>query len=117
MDQPGWTRLLGVEECPPGRAKFISVVGHELAVFHLTEPDRFVVTPNACPHAGGSLAAGDLGRHTITCPWHAWTFDLDTGTCPMAELVRLRFYESRIIDGILFARLPDPGPDENALML
>ena len=36
---------------------------------------------NNCPHNGGPLARGTLdpagGR--VTCPWHAWTWDVQTG--------------------------------------
>jgi len=106
MDAAAWFRLFETRECPLGRAKLVRAAGHDLAVFHLSDPDRFVVTPNACPHAGGSLAAGELGSHTITCPWHAWVFDLHTGACPMAEHVRLVRYETRVEDGVLYVRLP-----------
>lgn len=36
-----------------------------------------------CPHKGGPLAAGDIediaGKHHVICPWHRWTFNLETG--------------------------------------
>ncbi len=117
MAAAAWFRLLDTRECPVGRAKLVRVGGQDLAVFHLADPDRFVVTPNACPHAGGSLAAGEVGSHTVTCPWHAWVFDLDTGACPMAEQVRLARYETRVVDGILFVRLPPPQARSDSVLL
>lgn len=34
---------------------------------------------DSCRHEGGSLAAGVLIDHTVTCPWHGWTYDVRTG--------------------------------------
>jgi nitrite reductase (NADH) small subunit len=96
MTRDTWIRLASVDECPPGRAKFVLVGQRRLAIFHLADPDRFVVTTDECPHAGASLAAGEFQDSTVTCHWHAWTFDLHTGKCPMAEHVNLRRYECRV---------------------
>ena len=101
-----WVKLAPVTDCPPGRAKFVAVGNRRLAVFHLTAPDRFVVSADDCPHAGASLAAGEVHGHTVTCHWHAWMFDLDTGRCPTAEHARLPRYESRVQDGHIWAKLP-----------
>ena len=105
MPNDRWIKLCPIADCPPGRAKFVSVVSHELAVFHLTDPDRFIVTQNSCPHAGGNLAAGDISDGTVTCPWHQWQFNLDSGACPHSPAVTLRRYECRIENGMVFARL------------
>jgi nitrite reductase/ring-hydroxylating ferredoxin subunit len=101
-----WTKLASVEDCPAGRAKFVTVGDVDLAIFHLANPDGFVVTRNSCPHAGGSLATGDIEGHTVTCPWHHWAFDLDTGRCINAENVTLRRYPCRLEDGYVSAKLP-----------
>ncbi len=101
-----WIRIAAADECPPGAGRFVLVDGRELAVFHLTDPDRFVVTRNSCPHAGGNLAAGRVESGTVTCPWHQWTFDLDSGSCTTAAHVRLQRFECRLVGGVVFARLP-----------
>ena len=89
-----------------GRGKFVAVGDHGLAIFHLSDPDRVIVTDDNCPHAGGSLAAGELEGNMIICSWHAWAFDLDTGKSAVAEHVTLRRYECRVEDGYVWARLP-----------
>src|SRR5262245_16933700 len=107
MPIDNWTKLASIDECPPGRARFV-VVGHlELAIFHLDDPDRFIVTRNSCPHAGGNLAAGTIENGAVTCPWHQWTFNLDSGACTRSDRVRLRRYECRVEDGFIYARLDD----------
>lgn len=32
-----------------------------------------------CPHLEGPLFQGTLSGASITCPWHAWRYDLRTG--------------------------------------
>lgn len=106
MHADSWTPLCSVADCPPGRAKFVSIGGHELAVFHLTDPERFVVTQNSCPHAGGNLAAGEVAGPVVTCPWHQWQFNLDSGACTLSPNVALHRYECKIENDRLYARLP-----------
>lgn len=101
-----WTKLAAVEDCPVGRAKFVVAHGLDVAVFHLADPERFVVARNSCPHAGASLSVGTIEGNTVTCPWHHWTFDLDSGRCACAEHVTLRRFACRVEDGHVWARLP-----------
>lgn len=104
-----WTRILPIADCPVGSRKYLEIADVGLAVFHLTDPDRFVVIENACPHAGGNLSAGELENGCqIVCPWHAWSFDLDSGACTLNDAVRLERFECRVTDGFLEARLPFP---------
>jgi nitrite reductase (NADH) small subunit len=105
MADADWIKLVPVAECPVGRARYVEAQGHELAIFHLEHPDRYVVVRNSCPHAGGNLAAGEVRENIVTCPWHHWSFNLDQGGCTLSDSVRLRHYESRVADGFLFARL------------
>jgi nitrite reductase/ring-hydroxylating ferredoxin subunit len=35
---------------------------------------------DSCRHEGGPLSSGVLIGHTVTCPWHGWTYDIRTGT-------------------------------------
>ncbi|GMU33281.1 MAG: Rieske 2Fe-2S domain-containing protein [Planctomycetia bacterium] len=98
--------MLPVADCRQGCARFVAVGDFELAVFRLSDPDRFVVTPNSCPHAGGNLAAGEVADGKVTCPWHHWEFDLASGHCTLSESVSLIRYETCIEDGVLYAKLP-----------
>lgn len=100
-----WTQILRASDCPVGSRKYVEIGDIGLAVFHLADPDRFVVVENACPHAGGNLSAGDIENDTeIVCPWHAWAFDLDTGACTLNETVRLERYDCKVESGYVLAR-------------
>lgn len=115
-ERPGvhedWTKLISANEVEPGRGRFVRVGPHELAVFHLSDPDHFVVVQNACPHAGGNLSAGRIDDGIVTCPWHEWSFDLDRQRCTESKCVTLRGYECKVEEGILYARLNALPPHE-----
>jgi len=40
----------------------------------------FYATADACAHRGGPLSEGDLAGTTVTCPWHAWSYDVTLGS-------------------------------------
>ncbi|GJQ27897.1 MAG: hypothetical protein HBSAPP02_29290 [Phycisphaerae bacterium] len=110
MDDTQWTRLLPADALRAGTVKYVEAGGLELAVFRLVKPDRYWVTANSCPHAGGNLAAGQVEGREVTCPWHCWKFDLESGRCTLSETVHLRRYETRVDGGFIWARLDQPLP-------
>lgn len=63
---------------------------------------------NRCPHEGYPLVEGHLTDGCIlTCNWHNWKFDMDSG----ATLVggdRLRRYPVEVIDGEIWLDVVDP---------
>ncbi|MCG3128875.1 MAG: hypothetical protein CHACPFDD_03771 [Phycisphaerae bacterium] len=100
----GWVALLPVERLNPTETgTFVSVPGYELAIFRVA--DTLIVTDNACPHAHGNLAGGVVRGSIVACPWHQWQFDLRTAACVHNASVRLRSYEARVRDGVVYARL------------
>ena len=91
-----WIEILTLDRCHQDRGTFVEYDGCELAVFRLRDPDRVVVMDNACPHAGGNLSAGDIEGEAVTCPWHQWKFDLNTGVCTHSDLARVRRYPAEV---------------------
>lgn len=60
-------RLPCVVDTVRGRVRVVDVAGQLYA--HLTE----------CPHLGGPLEHAPVVDGTITCPWHGYRFDLESG--------------------------------------
>jgi nitrite reductase/ring-hydroxylating ferredoxin subunit len=105
MREPGVT-LVALAE-PSGRTAWtFRHGGRSYAVFAVDGQLR--VTDAACPHNGGPLAAGIVRDGAVTCPWHRFTFDLETGGCRNAASTRfeLRLYPVVRRDGKAFAELP-----------
>ena len=53
--------------------------GEEIAVF--LREGRAHALANTCPHEGNPLVEGELLGPTLTCAYHNWKFDLETGAC------------------------------------
>lgn len=100
-------KLISLERCPIGRGVFVEHEEREFAVFRLTDPDRVVVIDNACPHASGNLAGGEVTGCVVTCPWHHWQFDLNTGQCTHSPLARVQRYPAEVRDGHVWVDLPE----------
>ncbi len=65
------------QDVPPGTGVAAECGGKPVALFHVD--GRFYATQNNCPHRGGPLAEGELEGTVVTCPWHAWRFDVCSG--------------------------------------
>ena len=65
----------------PGQGLAYEVEGNRIAVFR-AEDGALHAMDDTCPHAGASLSEGDLENGCVTCPLHAWRFELATGQCP-----------------------------------
>lgn len=61
---------------------------------------------NACAHVGLPLDRGicDIEAGTITCPWHGFRFDSDTGECLSAPQCQLEPFPLRVTDGVVWVR-------------
>ena len=62
---------------PPGKAITVDVEGLRIALFNIG--GTYYAIDDTCPHAGASLAEGDVSGITVECPLHSARFDLATG--------------------------------------
>ena len=72
-----WIRIASVEQCPPGNACEFVVADRIIALFNVD--GEFHALDGVCPHQGGPLGKGKLVGCIVTCPWHGWQFDVQTG--------------------------------------
>jgi len=70
-------KLCPADEIPPGGSKPVIFQGRDLRVIHHGE--NYYAVGNQCPHIGGPLGLGEVKHGIITCPWHRFRFDLETG--------------------------------------
>jgi nitrite reductase/ring-hydroxylating ferredoxin subunit len=77
-----WVDIGSVFDFPSGTAKEVLVGEHVLAIFH--DGESFFALDGLCAHQGGPIAKGELsqtdaGKTCVTCPWHGWQYELDSG--------------------------------------
>lgn len=73
----GFTWVCKVSDVPPGTGRLIQHRDKPIAVFNIS--GSFYAINHICPHRGGPLADGVLQGNVVSCPWHGWTFCVDSG--------------------------------------
>ena len=85
-----------------GCGKVVEASGRRLAVFNCD--DSFYALDNTCPHRGGPLGEGSVSGTSVTCPWHAWEFDVTTGASLNNPAAKVASFETKVDgDDILVA--------------
>ncbi|MHC4135796.1 MAG: Rieske (2Fe-2S) protein [Planctomycetota bacterium] len=87
------------EEVAPGTGRLVEIDGKAIALFNVGE--TFQAMEDTCLHAGGPLHEGVLEGSIVTCPWHAWKFDVTSGRCSLNPKVTLSCYDVRVRDGMV----------------
>ena len=72
-----FVKVAQTSEIPAGQGKCVEVEGKRIAIFNVD--GTFYALDDVCPHQGGPLSEGELSGKVLTCPWHGWEFDVDTG--------------------------------------
>jgi len=107
-------KVCSQKDLPPGDVRVVCVEDKEIAVYNIG--GRLHAMENTCPHQGGPLSDGRVEGNIVTCPWHAWQFDVTTGGLVMSPVTRLATYpvEIRGEDVVLLMKPPSspppPGP-------
>jgi nitrite reductase (NADH) small subunit len=93
---PTFVRACATSEITLGTGRTLTLEGKDVAVFNVD--GTFYALDNTCPHRGGPLGEGELEGCAVTCPWHAWTFDLKTGES-LTDDLKVACYETKVEDG------------------
>jgi nitrite reductase/ring-hydroxylating ferredoxin subunit len=65
------------DQIAEGSAVRIEAFGTTIAVFR--DRGDLLAIEDSCPHRGGPLGKGTVSGGVVTCPLHAWSFDLRSG--------------------------------------
>lgn len=67
------------------KPKGITLLGDKIVFMRSKRDGKVHALADECPHRGTLLSSGRgcefPGGDTITCPYHGWTYDLETGGC------------------------------------
>lgn len=94
-EHDGYTKVAEIDDIPRGKGIGVDVGGIEIAIFNVE--DEFYAISNRCAHQRAPLCkagerkinaehtwTGERGgvdeeSCTVSCPWHLWEWDLETG--------------------------------------
>lgn len=80
---------------PEGRGDTFTVDGRLVAVFNTGA--GYHAIDDLCPHMGASLGAGQVHDDIVTCPWHAWRFNVCSGVWCDNPKVKIDRFEVRVV--------------------
>ncbi|MEF3274991.1 MAG: NifU family protein [Chloroflexus sp.] len=102
--EKGWVRGPAIAEVPPGQMVRVATDRGEVLIINLA--NRLSAYRNACAHQGRPLEGGmlDTDAGTLTCPWHGFCFDINSGECLTAPQAQLEPFPLRVVDGIIWIR-------------
>jgi len=101
-------KVASVGEVEAGQGRVVEAEGQTLAVFNV---DRvFYAMDNACAHRGGPLGEGDLDGTIVTCPWHAWRWDVKSGANVNNPALRVACFPVVVENGAVFVELSRRDP-------
>jgi 3-phenylpropionate/trans-cinnamate dioxygenase ferredoxin subunit len=106
--QEGRRHVVGrTSDLTEGERMIVEVEGREVGIFNID--GEFFAVRNRCPHLGGPLCRGevlglvhssgpgdvqfDASKRLLTCPWHGWEFDIETGQSYFNPRLKAKSYE------------------------
>ncbi|MCR9175610.1 MAG: Rieske 2Fe-2S domain-containing protein [Alphaproteobacteria bacterium] len=107
-----WVEALEASELDAKGRVLIKRGGKQIALFATPRGPRAIA--NRCPHEGYPLSEGTFTEGgtvcTLTCNWHNWKFDLETGA-EAGGGDPVRTYPIRVVKGMIQLDLTDPPPE------
>ncbi len=105
-----WCMTTTIAELESEGMLMVRIEGKQIALFKTKEGVR--ACDNRCPHEGFPLSQGSLSDScTLTCNWHNWKFNLDTGD-NLYGGDRLRTYPVELRGNEIWVDISDPPYDE-----
>ncbi len=107
MNSDSFVPVGAAADIAPGKSAVVQVDRTEVAVFNAG--GTVYALENMCPHQGASLAEGWIEGTTITCPWHAWCFNLPDGSMTLGAWATVDSFDVKVEDGrVWVSRTPRP---------
>jgi nitrite reductase/ring-hydroxylating ferredoxin subunit len=97
-------KVAKLTDVPPGQGRVVQAGRHTLALFNV-DGDLYAID-NACLHRGGPLGDGQLEGRVVSCPWHAWRWDVTTGLNVNNPAVKAACFPVTVAGDEVFVEVP-----------
>ncbi len=89
-----WHRVAKIQDLQEGQGVLCTLEGRGIALFK--SGGQFFAMDNQCPHRGASLSEGEVKEGVLTCPWHAWQFEVKNGCLLENPEVKLQCFPVKV---------------------
>jgi len=107
ITESGFVDACAVADIPENRARIVCLSGERVAIFKYD--GKISAVSNVCQHQNGPLGEGKIVFGCITCPWHGYQYQPDTGASPPPFVEKVPTFNVRVKDGRVFVH-PKPNP-------
>ncbi len=99
-----WVRLCAQTEAPDeGAVAEFEAAG--VAVCLARVNGTLHAMDNWCPHRRGPLGQGWVEGDAVVCPWHCWSFDVESGEALPPENDRVALFPVKVEDSTVFVNV------------
>ncbi len=100
-DSADFVDVCAVDEIPEKRACIRTISGERVAIFKYD--GKISAVSNVCQHQNGPLGEGKIGDDgCITCPWHGFQYQPETGASPPPFTEKVPTFRTKIENGRVF---------------
>lgn len=70
--------------------------------------EKFTACENRCPHMGYPMNKGTVRDGVVTCAWHNWQFDMESGGCYRGACDDLQVYPVKVENEKVYVQKQEP---------
>jgi methionine sulfoxide reductase heme-binding subunit len=93
----GYAEVCEFDNIPENRAKVVTLGRERVAVFR--HSGKVSALSNVCRHQNGPLGEGRIIDGCVTCPWHGYQYQPETGTSPPPYNDKVAVFPAKVING------------------
>ena len=108
--EEGFVEVCKVDRIAEKCATIVSLSGERVAVFRYD--GKVSAISNACQHQNGPLGEGRIIDGCVTCPWHGYQYQPESGAAPPPFKEKIPTFRVKIVKGSVFVH-PRPNPPGN----
>jgi sulfoxide reductase heme-binding subunit YedZ len=105
VQNDGFVEVCKAERIPEDRATIISLSGERVAVFRYG--GKVSAISNVCQHQNGPLGEGRIIDGCVTCPWHGYQYQPESGAAPAPFKEKIPTFRVKVVDDAVFVH-PKP---------
>src|SRR6266581_1676340 len=103
----GFVEVCKVDRIAEKCATIVSLSGERVAVFRYD--GKVSAISNACQHQNGPLGEGRIIDGCVTCPWHGYQYQPESGAAPPPFKEKVPTFQVKVVEGAVFVH-PRPNP-------
>lgn len=103
----GFVEVCKVDGISEKCATIVSLSGERVAIFRYD--GKVSAISNVCQHQNGPLGEGRIIDGCVTCPWHGYQYQPESGAAPAPFKEKVPTFRVKVVEGRVFVH-PKPNP-------